>query len=779
MNEIMKHYKQLIVLLPLWMMALAVVSCGKDGPEIDVPEPVTPTPQPQPEPTVNYTDGFNYDVQTLDADRPVTITYKAPSGSSLYGASGDMYLYSGVGVNWEGKPAAWTDNQAKYKMTPVSGQSNVWSITLSGSIRGFYGLSTTTPVQLLNLIVRTADGSKQTGDYTVLVQDARSGFTLTQPEKAAVPVGGSEIEGIHLQSSASATLVLYDRDTKGKRKDHVYVLGSMNGWSLKSDYQMKYDETTGCWWITLTGLNPGINLFQYFAYSAADGGVFVCEPYSEQVLERDVNTDFPSKAGGRYVSVLQTMPETYHWKVSDFKVQHPDNLVIYEMLLRDFTTSHNLDGALQKLPYLKAMGVNAIELMPVQEFEGGDSWGYNTSFYFALDNSYGTQTRYKEFIDACHQAGMAVILDVVYNHTNRYNPFSSLYWDVYNNRPSATNPWLNAVTPHGKYVFSPADFNHESELTQRFVKRNLKFLLDTYHLDGFRFDFTKGFTQKKTTGDDDLSAYDAARVKVLQTYSEAVKAVKSDAVIIMEHFAASEESALSKEGINFWRNANYAYMQSAMGWSESSSFAGAYDASMRFVSFMESHDEERMGYKQRKWGNGELQTNLGARMKQLATNAAFFLTVPGPKMIWQFGELGYDFSINSNESGAEGQEYRTARKPVRWDYYDQAERKGLYDAYCKLMALRNAHPELFGQGAFKEWRVSGSDWDAGRYLKLESTTKKLIVVGNFTAADVKVSANFGSTGTWYGLDGDELQVTSATQQVAVPSHEYKLYTNFK
>lgn len=99
--------------------------------------------------------------------------------------------------------------------------------------------------------------------------------------------------------------------------------------------------------------------------------------------------------------------------------------------------------------------------------------------------------------------------------------------------------------------FSPDDFNHTSEQTKAFVKRNLKYLLDTYHIDGFRFDFTKGFTQKQTTGDDDLAATDPARVSVLKEYYEAVKAVKEDAMVIMEHFCANEETTLATEGIHF------------------------------------------------------------------------------------------------------------------------------------------------------------------------------------------------------------------------------------
>ena len=109
---------------------------------------------------------------------------------------------------------------------------------------------------------------------------------------------------------------------------------------------------------------------------------------------------------------------------------------------------------------------------------------------------------------------------------------------------------------------------------------------------------------------------------------------------------------------------NNAYCQSDHGFGKKTAVSTDYMRAPFMVGFMESHDEERMGYKQTQWGNGVLQADLPTRIRQLAANAAFFFTVPGPKMIWQFGELGYDFSINSNETGtAVSEEYRTSRKP--------------------------------------------------------------------------------------------------------------------
>lgn len=750
-----------------WLLLLLVLSslgaCSDNDPLMPEDPPATGGTDPKPEEQVLH-NGFNFTPTVPKADEALTITFKAPEGSSFYGYKNDLYLHSGAGANWTGAPT-WGDNQDKYKLKKI--KDNIWSITLPASIRSFYAIPSSVSLQTLNLIVRDAESKNQTYDYATLVEDSRNGFTWSEPQKAPLPISGEYKEGIHINSATSVTLALYDKDNQGGHKDCVFVVGSFNNWKLDSRYMMKYDEINTCWWITLDGLTAGEVQFQYFVYSALDGGTYLCDPYCEKALEKGVDTNYPANAQAPYVSVVNTNPQPYQWTVSNFKMTNKDNPVIYELLLRDFTSGGNLAGATAKLSYLKELGVDAIELMPVQEFSGSDSWGYNTGLYFALDGSYGTLNEYKAFIDACHANGMAVIFDVVYNHTNNDNPFARMYWDAFNNRPSATNPWLNAVTPHQKYVFSPDDFNHSSEQTKAFVKRNLKYLIDTYRIDGFRFDFTKGFTQKKTTGDDDLAATDPARVAVLKEYYDAVKAAKADAIVIMEHFCANEETTLANSGICFWRNMNYAYCQSAMGWADNSAFNGLYDTTYpeKFVGYMESHDEERCAYKQKAYGNGVLKTDLTERVKQLSSNAAFFFTVPGPKMLWQFGEMGYDISIDENG--------RTGKKPLHWEYL--TERKALVDTYTKLINLRTAYPELFNASAQLVWEVGNNVWSNGRTLTVKATNgKQLHVYGNFTAGSIDYTI---PTGTWYTYLETGSQVQGGAK-VSVPAHEFRLYTSF-
>lgn len=777
----MKIFPKTISLLLLLLLTFA---CSDDP--VVIPEP---EPEPEPEPSVVIKEGLSWSPEKAEADKELTIWYKAPSGSALYSHTGDVYIHTGViseGV-WEHVPAEWTQNLAKCKMTKVENEPRTWTIKLSSSIRQWYN-SAETPVTKLGFVVRSADGQKQTDDLFITVTDNK--FKAFEPaviKNDPMPAGLQH--GINIINNSTVTLVLYDKDRRGQRKDYAHVTGDFNGWKLSNDEksQMFRDETAGCWWITIEGLDPTKEYaFQYYVGKKDETPIRVADPYARKILD-PWNDDYiptttypseqrvyPEGAIG-IVSVFQTNPEVYNWKITEFEVPSTDNLVIYELLLRDFTESGDILGAMAKLDYLKALGVNAIELMPTQEFDGNDSWGYNPAFFFAMDKAYGTDRMYKEFIDACHQRGMAVILDVVYNHATGANPFAKLWWS--NNKTTTDNPYFNVDAPHPYSVFH--DFDHESDLVRNFVKRNLQFLLEEYNIDGFRFDLTKGFTNRSSS-ESNAQVYDASRIAILKDYHSSIRAVSSDALVILEHFADDrEETELSNAGMMVWRNMNHAYCQSAMGFKQGSNFAGAsHHTSARpdnsLVAYMESHDEERTAYKQSQWGVEGIKGNTTTQMSQLTTNAAFFFTVPGPKMLWQFGEMGYDISIDQNG--------RTGKKPIKWNYLENPSRKELHDTYAKLIGLRFDHPELFNATADFEWKATEAFWDKGRFITLSSLGKEknVVIIGNFTNNTIEAETTFPKTGLWYNYlsPATTQYVHSTTMKISIPANSFKIYSTF-
>ena len=594
-------------------------------------------------------------------------------------------------------------------------------------------------------------------------------------------------DGINIIDNNTVTFIMY-----APQKNNIFIVGDFNNWLPVNDYMMKKDGDY--WWLTVSGLQPNEEYaFQYLV----DGDLYIGDAYAQKILDpwndRHISSftypglkPYPKGKNNNdgMVSVFQTNKTPYNWEITDFKAPRKDKLVIYELLVRDFSSTSDLNGVISKLDYLEGLGINAIELMPVQEFDGNDSWGYNPCFYFAMDKAYGTTEMYKKFIDECHKRGIAVILDIVYNHATGQHPFAGLYWDAADNKTAADNPWFNVDAPHPYSVYH--DFNHESPLVRTYFKRNLKFLLEEYKFDGFRFDLTKGFTQRSST-ESTASNYDASRIAILKDYQEQIKAVNPEAYMIIEHFAVdAEEKELAEAGMMPWGNKNNAYCQSIMGYQSDSEFTGINGwtrswTNNNLVGYMESHDEERMMYKARIWGaTDEIKINTAIQLERAALNAAFFLPVPGAKMIWQFGELGYGYSINSKAGTSEISEYnRTARKDIRWDYYEIPARKILYDTYSKLINLRNRYGDAFDNKDYWDMQAGSGNWAAGRRICLNSPDLKMVIVGNFNVSGtVNTKPDFPATGTWYDLiTGETIDVTDKNMTISLAPGKFKVLTN--
>ena len=579
--------------------------------------------------------------------------------------------------------------------------------------------------------------------------------------------------GINYNSETSVTLVLH-----APNKSHVFLIGEFNNWSKLNAYQLKKDGEY--WWITLNNLTPG---FLYAYQYLVDGTIRISDPYTELVLDpwsdpwiNEHHNRFPDlkpypagKTSG-LVATFQTAKTPYNWEIPNFAMPPRENMVIYEMLLRDFTTEKSLEAAIAKLDYLKHLGVTAIELMPIHEFDGNESWGYNPNHFFAPDKAYGTPDMYKKFIDECHKRGMAVILDVVFNHATGSNPMAALYWNSATNKTAPDNPWFNVDAPHPYSVFH--DFNHEYQPTRDYFKRVIQYWIQEYKFDGYRLDLTKGFTQRQSN-ESTASNYDQSRIDILTDYYNAAKAVKDDVMFILEHFCNyDEELELANRGMYLWRNANNAFSEAAMGYQPNTDFGGLNSMPRRWVGYSESHDEERNFYKAKTWGDGIIKSDSIYRIThRVPLNIAFTTLVPGPKMLWQFQEIGFDYAINSFGG-------RTANKPPVWEWLNLPHRKAAYETSSKIITLRRMFPNAFTQGNFS-LQIGQNDWNNGRRIALTHADLNLVVLGNFKAsASVTATPSFSKTGLWYNvLTGEPLNVTNVNMTVSVPAGQVLMYAD--
>jgi hypothetical protein len=418
------------------------------------------------------------------------------------------------------------------------------------------------------------------------------------------------------------------------------------------------------------------------------------------------------------------------------------------------------------------------------EFEGNESWGYNPMFFFAPDKYYGPANDLKMLIDSCHRRGIAVVLDIALNHAFGQNPMVRLYFDPQAGdfgQPTPESPWFNPVPKHDFNV--GFDFNHESPATRYFSKRAIAHWVEEYKIDGYRFDLSKGFTQRNTLGNIGAwNAFDQSRVDIWEDYRNHLWAIDSNLYLILEHFADnSEERVLSDMGFMLWGNANHEYNEATMAFSSNLSVAGHSNRSwndMNLVGYKESHDEERLQFKNNRFGRVTSGYNvrdpeIGLARIEAAANILY--AIPGPKMLWQFGEMGYDYSINHCPDGTIQEGCRTSNKPIRWDYMTEPARIQLFGAFQRMIRLHTQHPifkspvyEMNAHPFLKRVTVTG---DSATYL---------IALANFDFRDGLISPNWPAAGMWYEYhSGDSLEVDNLTDEIFLLKGAYRLYTNFK
>ena len=612
-------------------------------------------------------------------------------------------------------------------------------------------------------------------------------FVVNPSVKSVDPPTGLEL-GVTYVDDSTAYVLFY-----APYKNYVYLIGDFNNWAPDTSYFMNYSSAKSIWWKKITGLKKGVEYgYQFWV----DGSIRVADPFATLMLHEWDDAFIPAanypnmkyypknKTQG-YVGVLQTAQPPFSWSKMNFQRPATDKLLIYECLTRDFTKAQTFKALQDSIPYLKRLGITALELMPVCEFEGNLSWGYNVASQMAIDKYYGNRAALKSLVDACHQNGIAVILDVVYNHVFGSASVNVLYWDATTGKPWGNSPYLNADAKHPFNV--GYDMNHESQATKYYVKRSLAYLLEEFHVDGFRFDLSKGFTQTNTINDmNKMAQYDQSRVDILTDYYNWVQSKSPGAYCIMEHFADNnEEQTLSAKGMMLWGNGNFNANEAGMGFSNSD-FGYGIDAKKRssaqrnLVGYISSHDEERMGYKCKIFGNsttGYSVKDPNVYVPRVGLAYAFAIATPGPKMIWQFDELAYDYSINTCEDGVTVQDgCRLSNKPVRWDYWtsDAVRRKNQFKI-ASIAQLKGNYTEVSSPNSYNF--SSGGNY---KILTLNHSNMNTVVIGNFDVTSSSASVGFARTGYWYNyLTGDSIKVSGASMVVTLAAGEYRVYTDKK
>jgi hypothetical protein len=655
---------------------------------------------------------------------------------------------------------------------------------------------------------------------------------MVRPTTVSETIPAGLVDGINYKAgdATKATLVL---DALGK--DFVYVAGSFNNWQPGASYAMKKDATLGStkFWLELTGLVSGTNYtYQYWVVDEtpiAGSPVLVktADPYSTLVLNKE---DDPYIPAGNYpnlpaypanqdreVTVLQTGQTAYAWSTAttNFVKPEKDKLVVYEVLVRDFDANRSYQNLIDRIDYFKNLKINAIELMPVMEFDGNESWGYNTSFHMALDKAYGPSAKLKEFIDLCHQNGIAVILDVALNHAFARNPMDRMWMNDPDGDgwggPAADNPYFNVTATHSYSVGN--DFNHQQSRTKTYVKRVIKQWIEEYKIDGFRWDLTKGFTQNCTGSSSCTDSYQQDRVDVLKEYADYSWSLDPTHYAIFEHLGSDLEeqqwanyrlAETPSKGVMLWGKMTDKYNELSMGQNGDKNIERmGYDSrgftGKRLMGYAESHDEERLMYKNLQFGQSSNPAhdvkNLNVALSRMSAIGAVSLLVPGPKMIWHFGELGWEKSIWTCNNGTVNSDYdggvptgdcKLDTKPQpQWtsNWLGDVNRNKIYFDWAKMIALKTTEP-IFNANITAN---SGFDIQSGTFTPRlfiwdnsmpSAQLRNIVVLTNLDVTTQNVVPDFPYTGTWYNLmDSSPVQVASTTATIAIEPGGFRIYGN--
>lgn len=488
------------------------------------------------------------------------------------------------------------------------------------------------------------------------------------------------------------------------------------------------------------------------------------------------------------------------WEDGTFKVPPLDEIILYELNVAEF--GGTFAGVADRIPYLKSLGVNAIELLPINSIVEPTQWGYMPIFYFAPEERFGGPAGLQHLVLECHRNGIAVVLDMVYAHTDRmfpyqigYERFFHLWYDDYftgaNGLHRSPNPLVCSYDNFGK----KNDWRMQS--TQQFFVAVNAFWLREYHIDGFRYDHVNGYLDRKPILNNGkiewYSHENRPTFKSLQelskaTYQESkshprfMSAPNSPSRIlqIAEDLGESayQLSPLSASAINGCWEKRLADIAKNMAINDALSADMGIElllADHRFddqgyigrktveddtipaqvVQFIESHDECRLFYLMQ---NGKALGDSGYEYRngldgqpwwKLQPYAIALMTSVGIPMIW----AGQEFAENSGLAESGMVRVRGFR-PLHWDYFynvaastDGATVLPLVTLYRKLGNLRRKHLALRApRGNAKE--EYGSQEERVLVYRRWAADDILIIALNFSDSERYVPIPFGHAGIW-------------------------------
>ena len=525
------------------------------------------------------------------------------------------------------------------------------------------------------------------------------------------------------------------------------LIGSFSNWE---EIPMEKDEEG--YFRTRVELEDGVYQYKFRVQSKSwflepDQWVDVVDPYATDIDDPTQNALVRIKDGDRIV-------DTYVWKHDDKPLPADRELVIYEMHVADFSGGEadplargKYEHVVEKLDYLVDLGVNAIELMPLKEYPGDYSWGYNPRYFFAAESSYGTTAELKNLIDECHGRGIRVIIDGIYNHSESSSPLTQIdhdYW--YHHAPrDADNNW------GPEFNYELYDENLGTYPARKFIGDTVRYWVQEYHLDGIRFDAARQIANYDFMHWIVQEAKDAAGPKPFYTVAEYIPETPSITNLdgpmdgcwhdsfyhcIVEHICGDTfDLERLKDAIDCKRQG----------------FLGATNV----VNYLSNHDHDRVFAEL-----GDRAILDEAAFKRAKLGTVLLMTAVGVPLIGMGEEFG-EYKAKTIEQAK-----------IDWTLLGNDMNKGLWEYYKGLIHLRKNNQALYTENI--DFFHEDPDSKVFAYTRWNDEGSRVVVVANLSEnylAGYSVP-HFPANGTWHEWTGN-YDVESGDDNITIDLPEYE------
>jgi maltooligosyltrehalose trehalohydrolase len=524
--------------------------------------------------------------------------------------------------------------------------------------------------------------------------------------------------------------------------------------------------------VTLPVFDPGSTVQRDLTATLVT--LFITDPYA-----RDTGI---GKLSAFTVSEQPILP--FAWTDAGFVVPELDDLIVYELQVEEFDST--FDGVAMRLDYLLGLGVNVLELMPITTVPQIFDWGYGPLHFFAPEDRWGGLDGLKRLVDACHGKGIAVILDVVYQHVSADFAYDIVYQDSHEVGPMGT-------FPNGD--FGPKTTFEGMPFTQEYFRTANRYWLNECHIDGFRYDNVAGYYDGPTGQGYAELVYNTyqdstpiSRFQSAKGFSRIIQCaeylVDPPAILRETYSNATWQDRLLDKAQDM---AQHNYVDDAFvnllnpyisGYPATRDFNGV-QAPVAPFQYFNSHDHEHLitsfGTAYGIGGTGDVQFGIRANYAKLQPYAIALYTCQGVPMLWQGEEFAENYTLPAG-----GNARISFRRSTHWEYFYDEYGQPLVRLYRVMARLRRRYQALRSRNTFYFNEQSNTGAQVVAYQRYAAATQVdaeqyAIIFLNFSDSPQSIAVPFPKAGVYREMIDDDarakhldITVTSAGELALLP-----------